>query len=229
MSKTEERKALVVLDTTSYERDFHYYSNSCGNLFRGDEDIEAESLPKELQRAFAELWEENQFGLNVYLAEYRGAYGISLEAGYDDCTAGDFGMTREKFDSFAFRVALLLTEKLPGVQILYGKGVQKWSDGTRDTIVMAFVPWDTDRETYEKIGTVMGETVYANITPPENAGENPPLKLGDHIRIIYMNGEPQYCGKSGTVNFIDDMGQVFGTWGGCAIHPEEDVYEIIDR
>ena len=53
------------------------------------------------------------------------------------------------------------------------------------------------------------------------------LKIGDKIRIIYMDGEPQYSGKVGPVTLIDDAGQVHGTWGGCALIPETDQYEII--
>ena len=45
-------------------------------------------------------------------------------------------------------------------------------------------------------------------------------KKGDTIRIIEMVGEPRYSGKIGTVEHIDDIGQIHGTWGGCAIQPE---------
>ena len=51
--------------------------------------------------------------------------------------------------------------------------------------------------------------------------------VGDTIRIINMEGEPQYTGKIGTVDLIDDIGQIHGTWGGCAIQPEHDTYEIL--
>lgn len=54
-------------------------------------------------------------------------------------------------------------------------------------------------------------------------------KVGDRIRIISMGGEPQYEGKEGTVEFIDDAGQIHGTWGGCAIIPEADEFIIIDN
>lgn len=57
------------------------------------------------------------------------------------------------------------------------------------------------------------------------------LKVGDRIRIIYMDGEPQYSGKEGTVTFIskDPWGdtQVHGTWGGCCLYLGKDSYEII--
>jgi hypothetical protein len=53
------------------------------------------------------------------------------------------------------------------------------------------------------------------------------LSVGEKIRIIDMVGEPQYNGKSGTITDIDDMGQVHGTWGGLAVIPDEDMYEVI--
>lgn len=54
-------------------------------------------------------------------------------------------------------------------------------------------------------------------------------KVGDRIRIVSMEGEPQYEGREGTVEFIDDAGQIHGTWGGCAIIPEADRFIIIDN
>ena len=54
------------------------------------------------------------------------------------------------------------------------------------------------------------------------------VKVGDKIRIIYMKGEPQYTGKEGIVDHIDSIGQIHRTWGGCAIIPEVDEFEIID-
>ena len=53
------------------------------------------------------------------------------------------------------------------------------------------------------------------------------VKIGDKIRIIYMDGEPQYTGEEGYVTHIDDAGQIHTTAGGCAIIPEIDTFEII--
>lgn len=53
------------------------------------------------------------------------------------------------------------------------------------------------------------------------------VKVGDIVKIIYMQGEPQYDGRTGTVIHIDDAGQIHGTWGGCALIPGIDEYEII--
>ena len=54
------------------------------------------------------------------------------------------------------------------------------------------------------------------------------VKIGDKIRINYMDGEPQYSGKEGTVIHIDDMGQIHGSWGGCALIPGVDEFEVIE-
>ncbi len=54
------------------------------------------------------------------------------------------------------------------------------------------------------------------------------VKVGDIIKIIEMKGEPHYNGKTGKVNHIDSIGQIHGSWGGLALIPEEDKYEIIE-
>lgn len=52
------------------------------------------------------------------------------------------------------------------------------------------------------------------------------LKVGDIIVIDNMSGEARYNGKEGKVTHIDDIGQVHGTWGGCALIPELDKFHI---
>ena len=54
------------------------------------------------------------------------------------------------------------------------------------------------------------------------------VKIGDVIKIISMQGEPDYTGRSGIVTRIDSLGQIHGTWGGLAIIPEEDTFQIIN-
>ena len=53
------------------------------------------------------------------------------------------------------------------------------------------------------------------------------VKVGDVIKIIYMKGEPQYNGKIGVVVHIDSIGQLHGSWGGCAVIPNVDQFEVI--
>lgn len=55
------------------------------------------------------------------------------------------------------------------------------------------------------------------------------MKIGDYVRILSMEDEPQYTGKEGEVIYIDDIGQIHGTWGGCALIRGVDKFKIIDE
>lgn len=54
-------------------------------------------------------------------------------------------------------------------------------------------------------------------------------KIGQSVRITEMFGEPRYNGREGKITYIDAMGQLHGTWGGLAIIPETDKFEITDE
>lgn len=51
--------------------------------------------------------------------------------------------------------------------------------------------------------------------------------IGKKIRIIEMEGEPNYSGRVGIVEMVDDMGQLHGSWGGLAVMPDADKFEVI--
>ena len=54
------------------------------------------------------------------------------------------------------------------------------------------------------------------------------IKVGDKIRIVHLKGEDNtYDGREGTVESIDGIGQLHGTWGGLAVIPEEDEFKRI--
>ena len=60
------------------------------------------------------------------------------------------------------------------------------------------------------------------------------VTVGDRIRIINMdnrNGSDRQAdahnGKEGVIETIDDKGQLHGTWGGLAVIPFLDEFEII--
>lgn len=55
------------------------------------------------------------------------------------------------------------------------------------------------------------------------------IAVGDKIKIVSMKDEPKYSGKIGIVEFIDDVGQIHGTWGGCALIPGVDTFERLAR
>jgi hypothetical protein len=53
------------------------------------------------------------------------------------------------------------------------------------------------------------------------------FNVGYKIKIVEMIEEPQYTGKVGIIQYIDDIGQLHGTWGGLAIQPEKDIVRKI--
>lgn len=53
------------------------------------------------------------------------------------------------------------------------------------------------------------------------------VKVGDKIKILSMDGEDGYSDRIGVVEYIDDIGQIHGTWGGCALIPNVDKFVII--
>ena len=55
------------------------------------------------------------------------------------------------------------------------------------------------------------------------------FKVGDKIRIISMEGEPAYSGKEGVIEVIDSIGQLHGSWGGCALIPDIDKFVIVQK
>ena len=54
-------------------------------------------------------------------------------------------------------------------------------------------------------------------------------KVGDKIKIVYMEGEPQYTGKEGVISYIgkDCEGDTYysGSWGGLNVYPGVDKFE----
>ena len=53
-------------------------------------------------------------------------------------------------------------------------------------------------------------------------------KVGMKIRINHLQDEDgRYDGRTGIITHIDGIGQLHGTWGGLAIIPEADSFEII--
>ena len=53
--------------------------------------------------------------------------------------------------------------------------------------------------------------------------------VGDKIEIVCMDGEPTYEGRTGVVEYIDDIGQLHGTWGGLAVIPDVDIVKIVTK
>lgn len=62
------------------------------------------------------------------------------------------------------------------------------------------------------------------------------FKVGDRIRIVRMEGEPEYSGREGVIEQIyhehPEFGfleQLHGTWGWLAVQPSRDTIEMIQQ
>lgn len=128
---------------------FKYWSNSCGDTFIDGRWIDEKDLPHELQRALNELWSDGMYVMRLYLAEFNGVYGVSVQAEYEEsdggcaCSPDTIAYARSK--------AVELSNAYPEYDILFGENAEEWSDGTIDTIVAIFMPWDTSVEKFEEV------------------------------------------------------------------------------
>lgn len=56
------------------------------------------------------------------------------------------------------------------------------------------------------------------------------FKPGMKVRIIHLDGEDnRYDGKEGVIEYVDAIGQLHGSWGGLAIIPDVDEFEVINQ
>ena len=62
----------------------------------------------------------------------------------------------------------------------------------------------------------------------EDVDEFPLPEVGQKIRIIKMEGEPHYDGREGVIKYIDALKQLNGSWGGLAVIPGVDEFEVIE-
>lgn len=64
-----------------------------------------------------------------------------------------------------------------------------------------------------------------------NKRELESLYLGKTIEIVELSDEPfvSYSGRTGLVEYIDDIGMLHGTWGSLAIIPEADEFIVLDN
>ena len=46
------------------------------------------------------------------------------------------------------------------------------------------------------------------------------------VHIIEMVGEPQYNGREGYITYVNNLGQIHGTWGISVLRPERDRFEV---
>lgn len=154
---------MFYIDKYEVNENFVYWSNSCGDLHHnGEYDIDnVADLPIELQRAYNELFSEGIYGVRVYLSEFNGKYGISFEASYDDCYASDLNIAYKELVEIAKRKAIECSEKYPEFDVLFGEDNITFSDGSSETGITIFMPWDITEEKFDEVGKYFEAMCYS--------------------------------------------------------------------
>ena len=57
------------------------------------------------------------------------------------------------------------------------------------------------------------------------------VRPGTKIKIMKLDDpfDPTYPGREGEIKFIDDAGQLHGTWGFLAVIPDSDEFLILNQ
>lgn len=149
--ESQDRKVTTMLlyeSKNDMPDGFKYWSNSCGDTFNDGRCVDEKDLPHELQRALNELWSDGMYVMRLYLAEFNGVYGVSVQAEYENY---DGGKCSPELSTYAHDKAIEISNIYPEYDILFGDNAEEWSDGTTDTIVAIFMPWDTSVEKFEEV------------------------------------------------------------------------------
>lgn len=144
------------------DEDLVFWSNNSGDLHHnGEYDIShVKDLPKELQRAYNELWSDC-YGANCYLVEFKGKYGIAFEAIYDKWYADDSGISYPELLKIAKNKARNYEKRYSEYDIIWGENTTQWSDGSIESSILLIMPWDIQKEKFEEVGKYFGANCYS--------------------------------------------------------------------
>ena len=148
----------------NYNRDFKYWCNGIGELFNpninGLPSIEADELPRELQRAYSDLWYGGSVNSLCYLVSYKENYCIALLCEYDQYTAENIGTSFDKLYAFVSRKAIAISEnelvKTAKAEVISTK--ELGFNNCNEIIVV--VPWNVDRDLFNKLTNYIDKTAY---------------------------------------------------------------------
>lgn len=147
-------------NVNQYLYDLNYWCNACGDLhYNGNYNIQEKDLPKELKRAYHELWKEGTGSL-CYLVEYKGEYMIALINEFDEEYARDIlhctmkqlfkrmeSKALEFLNKRVFETAkIIIAEEFPGTL------------NCHDFVVL--LPWDSDKALFNEVADILYRNVY---------------------------------------------------------------------
>lgn len=142
----------------AFKEDLKYWSNGCGELHHyGEYDIEESDLPKELSRAYKDLWTDGGGSL-CYLVEYKDSYGIALINEFDNYFAEDMGISMDSLYEKMIQKANALTNNdlFKEAQIV----CSEYAGFNECHELIVILPTNTEKETFNRIMDYIYKTVY---------------------------------------------------------------------
>ena len=143
---------------STLDNDLIFWSNATADL-RHNGEIGEDDLPDELLHALNELWTDGHL-VSCYLVELKGRYGIALESIYDRDFAESLGITYGELVKRVEKKANYISREYPEFDTIFGKDTQSWSDGSVNSQLLVFVPWDESKETFESVAKWLDSTLY---------------------------------------------------------------------
>lgn len=142
----KEEKIIKYDSLDDYYTNLQFWSNSLGELhYHGERDIKEEELPKELKRAYNELWNDG-LGSLCYLTEYKKRYYVALinefyQSGFcEEVDLEDYLDIKAK--------GFMAKEELADCTIVIANS----NIGCKDFVVL--LPWDMQEEKFVKIADI---------------------------------------------------------------------------
>jgi len=142
----------------SFKNDLKYWSNCCAELHHyGQYDIEESDLPKELLRAYQELWTDGHCS-RCYLVEYKGAYGIALINEFDNDFASDSDLTMDEL----YIKMRYNAEKLHNISLFDNAQIviAEYSGCDECHELIVILPADLNVEIFDQVADSVDEIVY---------------------------------------------------------------------
>lgn len=141
-----------------YINDLKYWCNGCGELHHfGEFDITEDDLPKDLQRAYNELWTDGTRSY-CYLVTYQDKNYIALINGYDADCADVLSVSMDELYDFGKKIAekVAVSKIFENAQIVFAE-MMNFNDAHE--LIVLIDPYES-KENFVKMAKYLEENAY---------------------------------------------------------------------
>lgn len=139
-----------------------YWSNGCADLLSGD--ICEDDLPMELRRVLDDLWTD-AYVTRCYLFEFKGRYGVAIEAEYEADYARDLGVSPNALETYAHGIAMVAADRYSAYDVIFCNHLNLWgaNRNNNDSMVTVFMPWDIDKDEFASVAKWFEGNCYLDV------------------------------------------------------------------